>query len=104
MQRIFLKPDQVGVIKNCVYGLEIFCQEVFKHQPDRTILPGLITQSPLELLFGILKNGSNRKLTLEKLKTRLGMTRTTWDVRNTLETTKGKGNDESYVGSNLMNG
>ena len=87
------------MIENCVYALELFCVEVFKKYPDRKILPGLITQSPLEMLFGVLKQGS-QLLTYEGYHSGLKKMRANWSARNT--TSRGTGNDAKFTGPGLV--
>jgi hypothetical protein len=89
-QKLFLKEEQVILLKNSVFALENLCKEYFFKFPDRTLIPGLVSQSPLECLFGILKKGS-QKLNHAGYKSRMKGLRSRKSSRIDH---RGKGNDE----------
>jgi hypothetical protein len=57
LNNMFMTDSQEMKLKNPVYALEIFATRIFRDFPDRFILPGVQTQSCLEMYFGKMKMG-----------------------------------------------
>jgi hypothetical protein len=99
VKKYFLKDDQVMLLQNTVFGLEILAKRYFALHPQRTLIPSLITQSPLELLFGRLKEGT-KSLTYSGYKSSVKKLRSCKYAKSCNRT--GAGNDAAYRSKGLL--